>query len=88
MTIRNRINPRTDGMEDFREFDPDEGEIGRRTIETTDGQTFTTKSFDPYGLVKIEVSKGKLPEQLKGVFTSHFEADKAIEAYLATKKKG
>lgn len=85
MAIKSRINPRVDGAEPFRDFDPDENETARRFIEAENGMKFTTKVFDPYGLVRVQVDKGKLPQELSGQYTSLSEAEMAIEAYLRAK---
>jgi len=87
MAIKSRINPRSDGAEDIRDFEPDENETARRYIETTNGVKFTTKTYDPYGLVRIHVDKGQVPSELSGQYTSPMEAEQAIEAYLRMKGK-
>ena len=86
MAIKSRINPRSDGTEEIRDFEPDENETARRYIDTTSGR-FTTKTYDPYGLVRIHVDKGQVPHELSGQYTSPMEAEQAIEAYLRMKGK-
>lgn len=47
-----------------------------------DGQKFTVVRKDPFGHYFISVSKGPLPDKLKGAFTSHVQAQKAIEGFV------
>ena len=88
MAIKSRINPRSDGADSLKDFEPDENETARRYIETTNGMKFTTKTYDPYGLVRIHVDgKDELPKELSGQYTSPAEAEIAIEAYLRAQGK-
>lgn len=78
-------NPKTDDS-GLKDFEPDEGETGRRVLDTGN-VSYTFKTYDPYGLVRISPSNGRLPKELEGQYTSPGTAEKAIEAYLASKKK-
>lgn len=87
MAIKSRLNPRSDGTDSIRDFEPDENETARRYLESDDGQKFTTKAYDPFGFVRVHVSKGSVPVELSGQYTSFMEAEQSIEAYLRKKGK-
>ncbi len=76
-------NTKTDGNQNLVDEESiEEDEIGTRVHEQ-----FVIKTKDPYALVSIVPKNGKLPEKLKGLFTSPLEAQRAIDAYLMTTKK-
>jgi len=62
-----------------------------RYIETTDKQFRDNKIVltltDPYGFWRVHFERGLLPEELKGCFTSVYEAEKAVYGWMKTKKK-
>lgn len=53
-----------------------------RTIVLPSGNKAHMKAEDPYGFIRINFDKYNTPEQLKGVYTSFNEAEKAINAYI------
>lgn len=82
-------NPKTDAFVTYNEpldtFEPEEDEIGRREVETAEGEQFTIVSKDPYALWEIKNRTNKVPKQLEGLYTSVSEAQRAIDSYVTAK---
>lgn len=51
-----------------------------------DNNVLRATRTDPYGFVSISYERGTIPEELKGDYTSFYEAEKAITAYLDRRK--
>lgn len=79
MAIR---NPKTEGNEGLVNFEPEEDETSRRIVSVS-GVEYNVVSLDPYGLWVIRSTSGRLPDALKGQFTSPIEAEKEITKYRA-----
>lgn len=58
----------------------------KRTFEYPDF-TATLERHDPYGLISIKFNKGVTPPSIAGNYTSFFEAERALETYVNSKKK-
>lgn len=58
-----------------------------KTFELDTGNTIYAERRNPYGHIHLHFDKGPLPEKLQGAYTSYDEAEKAINRYLADKKK-
>ena len=86
------INPMQDGNEHLRlngdEMIDEDCEVitGRRVIEVGGSVKYEAYSVDPTGFWRIKASKGKLPDELSGQYTSASMGQRAIEAYLRTNK--
>jgi hypothetical protein len=86
------VNPMTDGNENLRleeTLEDEEGNpmISRRiVVDQNEKPIFEVRSFDPTGFWRIFAKKGKLPEELSGLYTSQMRAQRDIEAYLRNKK--
>lgn len=80
------INTKTDDVElnTSEDTEDDEGNaiIGKRVVLTDTKLKFELQSLDPTGFIKIKVNKGQVPEELSGMYTTPFGAQRAIEAYL------
>ena len=79
-------NPKTDGFDgEFKEYQDDQ--MAMRTIElpNKDGkiQSFTISQDGQFALWKVIPSKGKVPGELDGRYTTVGAAEKAIAAYIA-----
>lgn len=55
-----------------------------RVIELTNNKAHIKKS-DPYGLWNISLDRGRLPDALRGQYTTPTQAEKALSAYLKLK---
>ena len=79
------INTKTDevDLKVSQETEDEEGNaiIGKRVVKT-DKADFELQSLDPTGFIKIKAKKGKVPEELAGLYTTPFGAQRAIEAYV------
>lgn len=80
------INPKTDGyiadkvLDDF-----EDDQIAVRGVISDDGRKFIIKAKDPHGLWEITPRKGgTVPEALKGLWTSTWDAEQAIIRYCAS----
>lgn len=80
------LNPKTDGVSAaFKELQDDE--MATRLVEVPGKDNKTEK----YNIMQesastlwfVKSNKGSLPEALSGKFTSVFEAEKAIQAYIS-----
>lgn len=59
-----------------------------RTLALEDGNKIHFKASDPFGFWSINFERGQLPESLSDqVWTTYDEAEKAVKAYLVSKKK-
>lgn len=56
-----------------------------RTYEV-DNNVLRAIRTDPYGFVHISYERGVIPEELKGNYTSFYEADQVIQSYLERRK--
>ena len=79
-------NPKTDGFDGaFKELSDDE--MATRTIELPNKegkmQSFTISQDGQFALWKVIPSKGKVPQELEGRYTTVGAAEKAIAAYIA-----
>lgn len=69
-------------VSDFKGTDDDK----IRKVEL-DNNTIVMQRLDPYGLIHISLLKGgKLPENLKGTFTTFEEAMKQIRLYVSNRQ--
>jgi len=66
-------------MDAFGDFEKTAQEEITRVV-TADDKNYTVTRKDPYGYYVI-TTKGPLPDPLKGNWTSHLMASKAIERY-------
>lgn len=76
------INPMTDGNEHLRKESEDEEVFSTRLINQDDKTLFVVEAVNPEGHWRIVPTKGKLPEELKGKYTTQTVAKRTIEAYL------
>ena len=79
-------NPKTDGFDgEFKEFQDDQMGLRIVEIEAKNGkmQTFNVSQDGQFALWKIIPSKGGVPEELSGRYTSIGQAEQAIKAYVA-----
>lgn len=60
-------------------------DISEKTFEV-DNNVIRIRRTDPYGFCHISYEKGTVPEHLKGSYTSYYEAEKAVLAYLETRQ--
>lgn len=76
-------NPRIEG-EEYPEYQPEQGEMGRREIEIEiEGRKFLVIASVPFGFFKIKFAAGGLvPEELAGSFTTVHDAERAIKVYV------
>ncbi len=51
-------------------------------IEMMNGNTLRLQRQDPYGLIKLSLARGALPEKYQGDYTDWRAARKAAEHYL------
>ena len=71
--------------EDFNESGPND--MARtRILELEDGQKIKVTASDPFGFWRIAFTKGTVPKELKGEYTTYSDAKKAVESYLLKKK--
>jgi hypothetical protein len=79
------INPTMDNYDgEFHEFS--EEQTSSRTIEVSD-QKFNIVQENPWNLWRVVPSKGHVPEDLEGKFTSVMMAEQAIVRYVNKRDK-
>ena len=71
-------------MHELQAFDPKPSRF--RTIELENGNILRLEAKDPYGFIHLSLEHGQLPEDMTGVFTSWFEAERAAERYQSRRK--
>jgi hypothetical protein len=57
-----------------------------REIPLDNGNILRAYRENPYGFVRFKLDKGQIPEWMRGDYTSYYEADKAIQQYLAQRQ--
>ena len=67
------------------DFGPNDASIDR-TIELENNVIHVRRS-DPYGFWRCSYERGAIPQELKGSYTSYYEAEKAVLAWLEGKGK-
>jgi hypothetical protein len=85
-------NPKTDGYQEvnqtveFREFSPEQ--VGLRVIEL-DGEKikYNVIQEDPFNLWRITPSRGPVPDELSGRYTSVDMATQAIQLYISKRDR-
>lgn len=78
-------NPKTDGS-GFENFEYDDDAMGARIVET-ENKKFILSLKEQTGMFTVRADKGPTPDVLKGMYTSQYEAEKAIKQYTASSKK-
>lgn len=66
--------------------DPDDSFNNIRTIELENNKLHIIRT-EPFGFWRVKFERGVLPASLSGLFTSPYEAGRAVDLYLKTKKK-
>lgn len=64
------------------DFGPND--ISEKTFEV-DNNVIRIRRTDPFGFCHISYERGTIPEHLKGSYTSYYEAEKAVLAYLESR---
>lgn len=60
--------------------DNDGTETSKEYTFELEGNTLTAKREDPYGMFRLKLNKGKLPDKYQGLYTSTFEIEKTLSA--------
>lgn len=55
------------------------------SVDLGNNNALTVKTYDPHGFWKFSILKGRLPEYMKGQYTSLSEVSKDVTRYLADK---
>lgn len=77
-------NPAVEGgdVEPFGEYEPEEGEMGRREIEVQ-GRKFICVASLPFGFFTIKIAQGgPVPSELKGNWMTVHDCKRAIASYM------
>ena len=64
------------------DFGPND--ISEKTFEV-ENNVIRIRCTDPFGFCHISYERGTVPEYLKGAYTSYYEAEKAVLAYLESR---
>jgi hypothetical protein len=60
---------------------------GRYRVIELDNNKIHFRAKDPYGHWFVNFDKGQIPDSLKSAFTSFYEAEKRVLAYLREKNR-
>ncbi len=60
---------------------------GRYRMLELDNNKIHFRATDPYGHWYVNFDKGQMPEYLRDAYTSFYEAEKAVRAYLKEKNR-
>lgn len=52
-----------------------------------EGNAYRIQAFNPHGFYRVQIDKGRLPDLLKGSYTTKTAAEADIRKYLAEKSK-
>ena len=74
-------------FDDIFDDDYDKEHMGKYRKIEIDGNTVHIRCEDPYGFWYISVSKGQIPEKLKGSYTSFDQAFRDVNTWLKDKKQ-
>lgn len=66
------------------DFGPND--ISEKTFEV-ENNVIRIRRTDPFGFCYISYERGTVPEHLKGSYTSYYEAEKAVLAYLESRSQ-
>ena len=81
-----KTNPKQDGFDgEFKEFQDDQMGLRIVEVESKGGkmQVFNVSQDGQFALWKIIPSKGPVPDELSGKYTSIGIAEQAIKSYIA-----
>ena len=74
-------------FDDIFDDEYDKEHMGKYRKIEIDGNTVHIKCEDPYGFWMVSVSKGTIPEKLKGAYTSFDQALRDVNLWLRDKKE-
>ena len=67
---------------EFETEDQQDTETTKIRDKTYKGRIFTLKCSDPYGFWTVHPKDGPVPEMLSGTYTTFWDAERAVEAYM------